>query len=242
MLWFFFPSFCIIPEKLAVEDVLDDPSLRQNFDFATFRHPPLQWGVTWHQPMGCFLWPLGDAVVWTKSRNLVAVPCASSLCWSCASAGSGTNELHSALSQECEHWKSQNSEAADPTEHPLEAEFAPWMVICLTFPFWGVTFVNYFCLQMERKNFLLEATVRQIKIHLANNWETFGVLAPPAHSRKKPALYTAQFCFALKTWTMPFGIFCEELLLLLDDELERVTNDSISVLYMHHRLCFFPWH
>lgn len=56
------------------------------------------------------------------------------------------------FSQEYEQWKTQNSEVANHMEYPLEAEFATWMVICLTFSLWWVTFVNCFCLQMECKN------------------------------------------------------------------------------------------
>lgn len=56
------------------------------------------------------------------------------------------------FSQEYEQWKTPNPDVANHTEYPLEAEFATWTVICLTFPLWWVTFVNCFCLQMECKN------------------------------------------------------------------------------------------
>lgn len=78
-----------------MEDVLDDPSLKQNFAFTTFSQASLQCGMTWHQPISYFPLTSGRCCsVNKRAKCLVVMPSVSSLCWSSDSAGSGTNELH----------------------------------------------------------------------------------------------------------------------------------------------------
>lgn len=150
--------------------------------------------------LGIFLWRLEDAVLWTKGQHiwwscLLWVPYAGVL----TLAGSGTNEIQVIFSgvwtmKNLKFWSSKSPRVSfSGRVCTLDGNLSDISVLV------GVLCELFLLANgMQILIIPLRVTVTQITIHLANNKETFGVLAHPVHSRKT-TLYTAQYCYSLKS-------------------------------------------
>lgn len=230
VLWFFPCS--IVPEKLSLEEVLDDPSLKQNFDFSPFIQPALQWSMAWHQLIIYFPFTSGRCRSVNKRATCLVVMLSMSIVpefWLCRLWNKWAPRW---FSQEIEQCKTQTPEVANHTEYPLEAKFATCMVFFLTFlPWW----VNCLCLKMECKN-----CGHSFKSYCQTNYDppgkqlgNFRCACMPSSLQKTSFIHSAILLFTEKLRGALWNLSWRTVDRLIDDELDMVTTIGLMLIFLY---------